>query len=143
MRLSTALGMTIGILISAAAGCGNSSDVSRPEVFPVSGLVLIGGKPAAGVTVNFHPQTASSGAPLVPSATTEADGTFHLRTFAPADGAPQGDYVVTASWWTHSDGGDDAQPIDRLRGRYSNLTQSQLKAHVAAGPNELSPFVLK
>ena len=96
-----------------------------------------------GVTVNFHPQSTTSGTSLVPTATTEADGTFHLRTFAPADGAPQGDYVVTASWWTHSDGGDDAQPIDRLRGRYSNLAQSQLKAHVAAGPNELSPFALK
>lgn len=141
--MSTVLGLACGLLAAAAAGCGNPSESGRPDLFPVSGRVLVGGKPAAGVTVNFHPQPASASPQLVPTATTEADGTFHLRTFAPADGAPHGDYVVTASWWTHSDGGDDAQPIDRLRGRYSNPAQSPLKAQITAGPNELSPFVLK
>ena len=126
------------IAAAVLAGCGRRSTADRVPVFPVSGKVMYQGKPAAGVTVILHP--LGGGNPTTPSATSGADGSFKLATYGPGDGAPEGDYVVTAAWRETADSGSDAPEIDRFRGRYIDPARSKLKVHIQSGPTELPPF---
>ena len=80
---------------------------------------------------------------VLPTATSGADGAFELGTYGAADGAPEGDYVLTAAWRQSADSGSDAPEIDRLGGRYIDPARSKLKVKIDAGPTELQPFELQ
>jgi hypothetical protein len=125
------------LLLALAEGCGRPG-VEKPPLYPVSGRVTVNGKPAAGISLNLHPVNSQSGA--LPAATSGPDGSFEVGTFAPGDGAPEGDYVVTATWLQSVDPGGDAPEVDRLGGRFVNPARSSMKVHVSAGPNTLPPF---
>jgi hypothetical protein len=73
-------------LVTAAAcvGCGGGP-------VPVRGTVTLDGKPMAGATVTFLPEDAAG---RQATATTAEDGSFHLTTLAPRDGAMPGAYKV-------------------------------------------------
>ena len=132
----------VSLLVLAALGC--SSAEKRVPVYPVKGSVKVNGKPAAKAVVVFHPLAAAD--PNVPNPTGEVadDGTFALGTYSAADGAPAGEYAVTVMWPTGSSAiGGDAAEDDKLGKRYSDPKTSGLKATVAPGPNELTPFLLK
>jgi hypothetical protein len=76
----------LAILSVAVLGCGDS----RPQQVPVSGRVLIDGKPLAVGTVRFiSPSHRPAGARLQP------DGTFTLSTYELGDGCVLGEHAVT------------------------------------------------
>jgi hypothetical protein len=128
------------LLLAIDTGCGRPA-VEKPPLYPVSGRVTFNGQPAAGISVNLHPVNGQSIA--IPSATSGPDGSFDVGTYAPGDGAPEGDYAVTAAWRQSVDPSGDAPEVDRLGGRYGNPATSNLKVHVSAAPNTLSPFQLR
>ena len=79
------LSVAMMLALGAVAGCSDG----RPERVPVSGRVLIDGKPLKYGTVEFVPQGGrmSSGA-------LDADGHFALSCFTPNDGALIGKHQV-------------------------------------------------
>lgn len=127
----------------AVGGC--SSSITPPATVPVGGLVLIQGKPAAGIRVTFHPQFDIGKIDYRPYGETGADGRFTLSTGAPGNGAPVGVYLVTfekpglespkASNFLETE-------IDEFRGKYSDPEQSSWEVTVERGGNELDPFEL-
>ena len=123
-----------GSLALLAASCGGGG----PTLYPVNGKVLYNGQPAEGATVVLHPADAS--APK-PSGTVDADGSFTLRTHPHGEGAPAGDYAVVVTWYPPNSRGLE-NPKPKLPARYSDPTQSGLKATVKTGPTELEPFQL-
>src|SRR5262245_65058575 len=80
----------VGLACLVAVGCGGS--LSPPSTVPVTGSVLVNGKPVAGITVKFHPQFDMGSVKFIPNAMTDKDGRFTLNTAAPGDGAPKGEY---------------------------------------------------
>ncbi|MFO0918504.1 MAG: hypothetical protein U0872_09340 [Planctomycetaceae bacterium] len=124
-------------LAICAAGCNQNH---RPKVYPVKGILLVGGKPAGGAHLAFH----AVDQPFVfrPVAITKPDGTFQLMTHATGDGAPAGNYVVTIFWHDVSHPADDCEhhdliQHDRFHGFYADSTSSPLRANVRRGANEL------
>lgn len=70
------------------SGCSDS----RPERVPVSGVVLIDGKPLTSGYIQFTPPDSRPA-----KATLDADGRFSLSTFKPGDGCVLGTHVVTVN----------------------------------------------
>jgi hypothetical protein len=131
-----------------------SSEKKLPELYPVHGKVLFKDKPAEGVGLTFHPQMETD---LRPGAISEADGSFTVTTDG-SPGAPAGDYTVTMYWSSDksqpngnkagevsisiSMGKSAVDPVDKLKGKFSNRATSPFKAKVEKGNNELPPFKL-
>lgn len=140
-----------GLLI-LLGGCGDANE-NRLAVHPVSGKVLNGGKPAAGVQVVLHPlgNAAAKSAALYPNGVTDENGQFRLTSYAAEDGAPNGEWAVTLSW------PDDSLPAkmkeellsngdslpDRLKGRYATPDKSKWRITISDDTTELEPIVLK
>ena len=134
-------------------GCGAQQDA---PVYPVHGQVLVKGKPAEGALVIFYPINAQpiGDEKMVPrpSGLVESDGSFHLTTTEPKDGARPGDYHVTIVWFKETAnqtatlgvmGGESrGGGRDLLKGKYARPEKSGLKVTVAKEPNELAPFNL-
>ena len=132
------------VLVSAVAvGCGKRG-ITAPSTAPVSGTVLVNGKPANGVKVRFHPQFDIGTIKFIPSGETGTDGRFTLSTATASDGAPPGDYVVTFELLR---GGADQQgrdiEVDAWRGKYADPATSSWKVTIKSGENVLDPFDLK
>jgi hypothetical protein len=128
-----------------AAGCGRAiPELESRRTYPVEGSVLVEGKLEEGVQVFFHPVDASQRG--VPRGVTDAEGRFQLRTYHDGDGAPAGEYIVTAYWPDSSApkvSDDEQLPPDRLHGRFANPGNSPLRATVAAPRTALPPFAIK
>jgi hypothetical protein len=123
---------------------------SSPSLEPVSGKVLVAGKPAVGAMVMFIPEAPD---PKVFPATAiaDADGNFTLAS-NDQKGVGVGKYIVTVTWPDPNKKITDAQRMmgvsiydfpDQLGGRYGTREKSSLRAEVKAGPNVLAPFELK
>jgi hypothetical protein len=144
--------VVFGLLVAGLIGCGGSEKVkNRKPVYPVSGQFLLDGAPAGGAMVSFHPLNAKEpGRPLPSQALADEAGKFTLTTYVTADGAPEGDYVVTIYWpaargeASHGDedDGDGELPPDRLRGRFASPASSKLRAHVNAKATSFAPLDL-
>jgi hypothetical protein len=86
--------------------------VEKKPVFPVSGIVHIDGKPVANVNVFLNPQeSAPSDQSTIYTASakavTDEAGKFVFGTYAPGDGLPVGNYVMSFYW----EGGLQISPI--------------------------------
>ena len=64
---------------------------------PVTGHVLVDGKPATGAAIAFHSTDSANG--THPVAQVDANGDFQLTTIRSGDGARPGDYRVTLTWY--------------------------------------------
>lgn len=132
----------VAVILAFATSCGPES----VPCHPVSGQVLVNGKPAELAFVVFHPlQGSEEVAKLRPRGKTDADGRYTLMTYWDGDGAPAGDYKVTITW----QGPPPAEPYhpdelssrpDLLRGRYEDPDRSTLTATVTSGDNEIAAF---
>jgi hypothetical protein len=128
------------------AGCGK--DDGRIDVHPVSGKVLASGQPAEGAKVVFYPvaeELKQPGMP-VPYGYVGSDGSFHLRSYEPDDGAPSGEYNVSVFWPAPADDSSKdafSDSKDRLGNRYLDPTKSGLNVKIEEGGTELPPFELK
>jgi hypothetical protein len=120
-------GFLVFVSTFLVVGCGGS--ISPPATRAVSGSVFYKGKPAAQVSVTFHPQFALEH--FKPVGTTDAKGKFTLSTGAPNNGAPRGAYVVTFEKLT---AGSDKRgldiDIDLWKGKYADPKTSKFKVEI-------------
>jgi hypothetical protein len=136
-RLGVLLTLSLGI--SGLPGCAGDK---RKPVFPVTGQVLVDGKPAENAIVFFHNQEIPpSRADPRPCAVVGRDGCFRLTTYESDDGAPAGKYRVTVIWTTKSVVGDGDEK-NLLPARYMSPNTSGLTATIDEGPTQLAPFRL-
>jgi hypothetical protein len=129
------------VVLALALLCSACSSGRKP-VHPVHGQILVDGQPAANAQVLFHPAEGGKEEPH-PTGQTDDQGYFHLTSYANGDGAPEGSYVVTVTWFRVFGGG--RQEIVRqnvLPRRYAAPQSSQLRVTVAKGNNELNPLQL-
>jgi hypothetical protein len=113
----------------------------RKAVNPVRGQILVDGKPAAQAQVLFHP-AGKADEQLQPAGQTDDQGYFNLTTYANGDGAPEGDYTVTVTWFRVFRQGDEVSSRNVLPRRYAVPESSLLKVTVNKGKNELSALQL-
>lgn len=128
------------------SGCmENSSFKPTVPVFLASGKILYQGKPLAGIILIFHPADVNQ--KIKSQATTDDDGKFVATTFKTADGAPEGDYIITLvvssneSDSTREDAATERQfrkerPV-RFPSKYQNPATSPLKVKVIKNQPDL------
>lgn len=117
-----------------------SCESKGPKLYPVTGQLFLDDQPAAGATVVFHLKSGSGDSPK-PGATVKPDGTFTLNTYPHGAGAPEGDYIVIATWL--EDAQTEGQPArNKLPSRYSDPAQSGLQVTIKPETNKLEPFRL-
>lgn len=136
------------VAVISLPGCGRED---RIAVYPVTGKVLVDGRPAAGVDLQFCPvDEGVSAAAIFPRARTDNQGQFELSTYEPGDGVPVGQYRVTASWKLldttdpeemHADVQSSAE--EKLDGKFLEPDLTPLQIDIAAGVNELSALNLE
>ena len=81
------------LLVPTLIGCG---DAGVPKLVPVSGVVKINGEPAAGIMVNFVPETLDENAVTRSSMAISGEGgKFVLNTTKNEPGAMPGPHFVT------------------------------------------------
>lgn len=141
MRQVCFMGLLLVVLV---VGCSHR-DSALPKLMPVSGVVTINGKPASGVTIRFAPieTTRGSGA----YGFTDKFGKYELIACRGGKGAPVGEYQVVAEKLVMPDGSDfpigsNIPPMESkarqiLPDKYSNPTESTLKASVGEGLNTI------
>lgn len=83
MKSSSFVVLCAAVLLLAACSRG-------PQMAPVTGVVLLDGKPVEGASVLFTPDAGGRPADGV----TDKEGKFSLQTYEPGDGAPVGHYKV-------------------------------------------------
>ena len=98
---------------------------------PAKGTVLFQGKPPEGAQVILRAEGDADPRAINPRGKVAADGSVVFTTYQSGDGAPAGDYVVTAFWFK------DSGPPNLLPDRYSHADQSDLRVRVNAGVNDL------
>lgn len=81
------------ICILGISGCGGEAS-DAPTVAKVSGTVMVDGKPQGGLTVEFHPDSASGTTGPMSTGLTADDGSFILSTSTGRAGAVIGNHKV-------------------------------------------------
>lgn len=111
-------------------------------VFLSEGTAHFQGEPMDGATLTFHPKGAGAEA-VRPRAKVGPSGQFKVGTYAPTDGAPVGQYTVTAEWRKNVvvAGEVEAGP-SLLPNKYSSPQSSPLEARVWEGPINRLQFKL-
>jgi hypothetical protein len=128
--------------VAAAAGLAGGCTPTSPTLYPVSGRVLVDGKPAARAMVALHPTGSSTATPQrLPVGLTDADGAFRLTTNLCGDGAPPGTYAVTVVWpdphHEHDECEDDSLD-DQLLGQFADPRNPPLIVVVRPGNNRFT-----
>ena len=126
-------------LVALCPACSSG----RKPIHKVHGQVLVDGKPAAQAQVLLHP--AEGAEELRPGGQTDDQGYFNLTSYVNGDGAPEGDYAVTVTWFRIRRDGSQAGDVVRynaLPQRYAVVQTSQLRVTVNKGDNELTPLQL-
>jgi hypothetical protein len=141
-------GLILAILaVLFVSGCGQREEAARLTVYPVSGRLTVGGKPAEKAEISLRPVVPldePGKRPIMPYGIVQADGTFRIGMYTADDGVPPGDYVVTVIWPTITiEGGEEVKGPDRLHGFYNNPSRPVAKVTVKEGPNEMAPINLK
>lgn len=135
------------IAVSAVlfCGCGKKAD-GRLKSYPVHGRVTVDGQPTAGVYVFLNPAAQPPTHGIFPNAITSARGEYWISTYDAEDGAPVGEYVVTAKWPRGEGLQVHSESPDRLKGRYSDPAKSAIRISVKESrrsePNEVPPLIL-
>jgi hypothetical protein len=127
------IALALAVFVS---GC-SKSEPGELAVFHVHGQITLAGKPAAGAQVVFHSKDGVQRFPA-PRATSDREGNYEVTTYRQADGAPEGQYVVTAELrsMTKKDGefvpGPSVLPLV-----YGNPKTTTLTAKVESRDNEV------
>lgn len=116
-------------LLIGLGGCRPAPPPSGPTPLPVTGTILVDGKPAAGVTVRFVAVDAPGALP--PAFVTGSDGRFTAAAPGSDVGVAAGTYRLVVYWLATPPGG--GMPVDRLFGRYADPDRSSLT--VTIDPN--------
>lgn len=128
-------------VLSLAALCSACSSNRKP-VHPVRGQIVVDGQPAAQAQVVLHPTEGGKDEPH-PAGQTDEQGYFQLTSYRNGDGAPEGSYFVTVTWFRVFGGGrQEVVRYNVLPPRYLSPQSSQLQVTVNKGNNELTPLQL-
>ena len=128
-RFGMAMLISAALLLSACSESGPP----RKATFPVTGQVLVDGKPAAALEVTMHDVNGMDPKqPTLSSTYTDDSGKFSLSTYEEGDGVPEGEYLVSFQWgevnlMTRSYGGPD-----KLKNRYTK-EKSKFRIKVEKG----------
>ena len=134
----------IGTLLLSLTSCSSQTGPKLPPKKPcikVAGQVLVDGEPAEGVQVTLYPSDEGHGLYQFPTAVTNADGEFKLRTYVSEDGAPQGNYAAVFIWPVPID--EQVEDDDRLKRLYRDPLKSTHKVTIEGTQVKLDPFDLK
>jgi hypothetical protein len=124
------------VVLAMCGGCSGADSEDRPDTYPVRGQVLqSNGAPLPGGVIEFHAKDFPGNDAM---GLIQKDGTFAVGTFAKADGAVPGRYVVTV---------DPKVPgITKTGGpvpkKFSSDDTSPIKVEVQAQENVLQAFRL-
>lgn len=138
-RRRRAAALWLVLAATAVGGCSRGGFKQHPT-HPVSGRAEFGGKPPVGAHLVFHPQPEQPGWGDLPSAVVKPDGRFSVSTYRDGDGAPAGEYVVTAQWFPV--GQDGAVGVNALDRSFATPAGSPLRVTIQAGANDLAPLDL-
>ncbi len=113
-----------------ASGCGAPA-VTR---YPISGTVMVDGKPAERVLVQLTSTATSTGQnnDAYPSGYTDSSGKFVVGKEQGVLGAVEGEYVVTFTWIS----GPELEAYDKLKGTYSQVAKSRDRLKVPSAGSE-------
>jgi hypothetical protein len=125
-------------LFALMMGCRSADE---EHVYPVTGQVLLDGKPLAEAVVILH-RLDHKGRNL--TAHTDTAGRFVVTTNQPGDGAAAGSYEVTVEYRQLVQEGDEKMRTgpNLLPPRYAKPGTSLLRCEVKEGPNEFPPWDL-
>ena len=141
--LSRAAGMAATLAaITAVCGCSSKKVEGRKDVFPAHGKLLVDNQPAAGAMLVLHPVGGPYDAER-PAATVGPDGAFELTTYVGKDGAPPGEYIITAQWHVSANRDAPGPWPNVIPEKYAKPESSDLRVQIAAGPNDLQPIVIR
>jgi hypothetical protein len=132
------LGVLLALTATLAASCGRKSD--HTPVFPVTGRLLLEGKPAEKAMVFFCPLDNHDSHAPKPVGTVASDGSFTLSTFLANDGAPAGEFAVTVVWPVAK---DPENGPDRLKGHCGNPAKSPWHVRVEPKTNDVGTLDLQ
>ena len=99
-------------------GCGQSSAPHVGATLPVTGKILLNGRPLKTGRVKFEPEGPGREA----QGDIKPDGTFVLTTYAPADGAVGGIHRISV---------DGRVPV-----KYRNPSSSKVQVEIVAGTSQ-------
>lgn len=103
-------------------------------VFPVTGIVVIDGQPAADVKVQCVPfDGVDKENPTSSMAFTNERGEFRILTYYDGDGAPEGEFALTFLWGKRQFVDGKYAGPDKLNGRYSDPKASEVRFVVLPG----------
>lgn len=127
------LGLAVFVV---AGGCGKPA-----KLVPASGVVLINGKPAAGISVQFLPEDVKGEKRPTSFALTDDEGKFVLKTYQGKDGAVPGSHVVLLADTLEDrpPQGQIAKTKSRLSGKHATVSGG-LKITV---PESSEPMTVK
>jgi hypothetical protein len=91
-----ALGLVAALALWQFSRLQAETVAARLPTLPVEGSVFVGGVPAAGTELTFHPLDVADLSAGKPRAAVDEQGRFRVGTYGTDDGAPPGHYVVTA-----------------------------------------------
>lgn len=139
-RLQAAVAVAAVALLMAS--CSKQPDNQIP-VFPVQGKLTLDGEAAPGAFLVLHPVGRELPKDATPKARVGQDGTFKVGTYSAGDGAPEGEYVLTAEWKKLvTNNGDTLPGPNVLPAELSKKETSTLRVKVSPGKNEWAPLQL-
>lgn len=128
--------------IALTVGCNSEPD--RKKTYPVSGVVLVDGQPAANLAIRANPAAGiDQQDPTISSAFTDNEGKFAFSTFETGDGIPEGEYQLTFEWGEMNMFSMQYGGPDKLKGRYKDPSKSTFTIKVGPdGPEDVGSFEL-
>lgn len=130
-RLVFVLVLTLGVLLG---GCAETKHGNRIETYPLTGKVLVDGKPVGLIKVTVHDVAGVNAEhPTFPTTYTDDEGKFSLSTYEAGDGVPAGEYVVCFYWGEYNLMSRDYGGKDKLGDRYRDPKTSPIRVQVEEG----------
>lgn len=80
------------VVLVALVSWGCDGGMYMKKCIPTKGVLMVNGKPGAGVTVWAHAVQKDDVHPTVPMGVTNDQGEFNFQTYDPKDGCPEGEY---------------------------------------------------
>ena len=123
--------LLVVLTLAVLPGCDSGQDL--PDLGQVTGTITLDGKPLAGASVTFEPQSEAKGS----SGTTDETGKYELMFTMDAKGAVTGKHTVSIESMPSAENMDE---VVEIPARYN--METELTADVKAGENEGVDFDL-